>query len=103
MEHVITEEEIARYRLPECFEYFEEARFFQYFTVRICLALFGPGFTRSIAEYFHFEKSKYPVYNDDEIRKLILQTKRPKLITPTPKRLVGNIEEQRHAHSYSKW
>lgn len=94
MDTEISEEEIAKYRLPECFEYFEEAPVLQYVTVRLCLNLFGPSLTRTIAEYLEFEKSKYPVYTDEQIRQLIKRTKPIKPVTPIPKRLMGTIEEQ---------
>ena len=93
METNISKEDIEKYRFPDCFEYFEEAPILQYLSVRISLNLFGPRITRSIAEYFDFSKSKFPIYTDAQIIDILQSTQPKKLFTPTPKSLVGSIKE----------
>jgi hypothetical protein len=93
METKISKEDIEKYRFPDCFEYFEEAPILQYLSVRISLNLFGPRITRSIAEYFDFSKSKFPIYTDAQIKDMLQRNDAQIPFTPTPRYLVDSIKE----------
>jgi hypothetical protein len=82
----VDEAEVAKYRLPPCYEYMEQASIMQVMTIRLGVLILGPQLTRSMAEYFQFKKSSLNILSEEQIRQHLRKHRPITVQTPTPRR-----------------